>query len=735
MKIDFTTTLKSSLGLLLAITYMVFSISFCFLPSAKAQKEVTLKELSKPSSAISLFAKTGSGDYYTLYPEGIKKEDSYIGGFKSAQLDPFEENIYFFDTTLKVISKINLKDGKIYKVIGKPKGSLPSDFTNPVKFNDANLGPLTDFTFDRYGNLYLLYSVNKNNALSPRLLKASLKDQTIKEVFVFNNYFLPSTSSDLNFSLNNISYDHDRYFYITGSLTNYGALVLRFDPLINTGDIFAAKSTISGIGFTPKATLSDSQNLTINGLAFDESSTCYLASNDYRDSKWSYYTEKLVQENNEITNLPFIGDGTGSASDIGDGGAAKSAFAGLFGTRCLCGDKNGDMFIADSATNRIRKIIKDSGLITTVAGGGSESIKFGETKSMKDISLLSPNTILVDKSNNLYIVENNRILQVTNVITHNDKPLQQVKVANLAITKIAGNEVENPKGDISLPDLSLDYTYTGDQTIEVKGENIPNGTNVKLLTTNTDGSVSPTIPSAKLISGIASVPVKIEAGTAKVIKAETDPFIPAPGVYLSGTEPKIDAGQLPPEPNIPTPNRDSVNATGNLLSSLLRFNFNQGAGWQRSDNWWASTTKSNAAIDPDNASSDATFLSLESYGPNVNSTTSFDTMKSTGKNVKFSVWMRTDSGNVTIPIGIAPSAATSQALNIQYYASWIANNYPQYTPLFLYTNVNVTPTWQKFSVSSDSTITSYPKQIYIGGLGNTKLQKIYIWGARLEELP
>ena len=310
---------KSFTGLLLALTYVIFSISFCFLPAAKAQKEVSLKELILPSTNITLYAKAGSGEYYTLYPEGIKTEDSYIGGFKSAQLDPLEENIYFFDTTLKVIAKINLKDKKVYKVIGKPKGNSPSDFTNPVKFNDANLGLLTDFTFDRYGNLYILYSVDKNNNPSPRLLKASLKDQTVKEIFVFNNSFLPSTSSNLNFNLNNISYDHDRYFYISGNLTNYGALVLRFDPWTSTGDIFAAKSNISGIGFTPKVTLTDSQYLTITGIAFDHKNIYYLASNDYRNSTWSYYTEKFIQNNNEITNIQFIGDGTGSASDIGDG--------------------------------------------------------------------------------------------------------------------------------------------------------------------------------------------------------------------------------------------------------------------------------------------------------------------------------------------------------------------------------------------------------------------------------
>ena len=69
---------------------------------------------------VSLYAKTGSGDYYTLYPDGLSKDSAYIGGFKSAQLDPLEENIYFFDTGLKVISKLIYKVEKYRKLLVNP---------------------------------------------------------------------------------------------------------------------------------------------------------------------------------------------------------------------------------------------------------------------------------------------------------------------------------------------------------------------------------------------------------------------------------------------------------------------------------------------------------------------------------------------------------------------------------------------------------------------------------------
>ena len=66
-------------------------------------------------------------------------------------------------------------------------------------------------------------------------------------------------------------------------------------------------------------------------------------------------------------------------------------------------------------------------------------------------------------------------------------------------------------------------------------------------------------PATKLTSGIASIPIKIDAGISKVIKAETDPFIPSPSVYLAGTEPMIAPGLLPNEPPSVSPNRDAVN--------------------------------------------------------------------------------------------------------------------------------------------------------------------------------
>lgn len=543
------------------LLYLLTSISFCLLNEAKAQ--------TASSPKISLFAKAGSGDYYTLYPDGVEKEEAFIGGFKSAQLDPKKENIYFYDTTLKVIARINLQDKKVYKVIGKPKSNGAKSYSTPVKFNDASLGKLIDFTFDEYGNILILDLDLSTGSQRPRILKALLTDETITEVVNINNRFSASVKTqdtyDFTFNLAGITSNKNNEVYLYGKYTykrygyglydwseywkgaysnGSGITILKYTPALDKIEIFGGSDDIKNLGHSPKLSFgygpNAPQNLSIKSLTFDHNGTGYLSTQDYiyhPSNGWTWRSDifkLLTTSDGNVSKESFIGDGSGTTDDIGDGGSAISAYAVLTGANPLCNDKNGDIYIADNGTNRIRKILKGNGLITTIAGSGSETISFGETKAPKVISLSSPTSLSTDKSNNLYIVEPGRILLVSNLVIHEDNPAEVKKFATLKITKIAGYAVKDPKGEVSTPDLNLSYTLAGDEIVEVKGENIPDGTNVKLLTITPDGTALPNPPSSKLAGDSATIPIKIEAGTTKVIKAETDPFIPAPGVYLPG---------------------------------------------------------------------------------------------------------------------------------------------------------------------------------------------------------
>lgn len=94
------------------------------------------------------------------------------------------------------------------------------------------------------------------------------------------------------------------------------------------------------------------------------------------------------------------GSVTGSYS--GDGGPATAAT--LYGPFGVALDAIGNLYIADMENYRIRKV-NTSGIISTVAGGGSHSAGAGGLAT--DASLGGPYTVITDAISNLYISETN----------------------------------------------------------------------------------------------------------------------------------------------------------------------------------------------------------------------------------------------------------------------------------------------------------------------------------------
>ena len=78
--------------------------------------------------------------------------------------------------------------------------------------------------------------------------------------------------------------------------------------------------------------------------------------------------------------------GTGTASSTGDGGQASSAT--LNAPSCVACDICGNIYIGEWNGNRIRKIDAQTGIISTIAGNGIQSISFNQVGG-----------IVVDKNN------------------------------------------------------------------------------------------------------------------------------------------------------------------------------------------------------------------------------------------------------------------------------------------------------------------------------------------------
>src|SRR5439155_21527331 len=123
--------------------------------------------------------------------------------------------------------------------------------------------------------------------------------------------------------------------------------------------------------------------------------------------------------------------GNGTYGSSGDGGPATSAQLGL--PSGVAVDSGGNLFIADSGTNLVRRVDSAKGIITTVAGGGGHGT--GDGGPATSANLFGPLSVAVDNGGNLFIndAEHFRI--------------RRVDAATGIITTVAGNGTWGYSGD------------------------------------------------------------------------------------------------------------------------------------------------------------------------------------------------------------------------------------------------------------------------------------------------
>jgi uncharacterized protein (TIGR03437 family) len=139
------------------------------------------------------------------------------------------------------------------------------------------------------------------------------------------------------------------------------------------------------------------------GLAVDKSGNVFIA--DIGDNRI-----RKVNASGVISTVA----GNGTKGFSGDGGQATSAMLNMFGAHAGLGvDSAGNLYIPDIANHRVRKV-DTSGVITTVAGNGIAGFS-GDNGPATSAGLNNPNDVAVDSSGNLYIADstNNRVRKVT----------------------------------------------------------------------------------------------------------------------------------------------------------------------------------------------------------------------------------------------------------------------------------------------------------------------------------
>jgi uncharacterized protein (TIGR03437 family) len=154
------------------------------------------------------------------------------------------------------------------------------------------------------------------------------------------------------------------------------------------------------------------------GVAMDSAGNLYIADTGYSRVR------KVT--NGVITTV------AGGGATLGDNGPATSAQ--LYSPKGVAVDSAGNLYIADTYNQRIRKV--SNGVITTVAGTGMHGPSSGDNSPATSASLFSPTGVAVDSAGNVYIADtgNSRIR----------------KVSNGVITTVAGNGGYGFNGDNSL---------------------------------------------------------------------------------------------------------------------------------------------------------------------------------------------------------------------------------------------------------------------------------------------
>jgi len=160
------------------------------------------------------------------------------------------------------------------------------------------------------------------------------------------------------------------------------------------------------------------------GVAVDSAGNIYIA------DLFNFVIRKVAAGTGMITTVA----GNGTSGYSGDNGAATSAR--LSGPTGVAVDSIGNMYIADSVSNRIRKVAAGTGIITTVAGNGTSGYS-GDNGAATSASLSYPNGVAVDSAGNIFIANmgNNRI--------------RKVATGTGIITTVAGNGTEGYSGDNS----------------------------------------------------------------------------------------------------------------------------------------------------------------------------------------------------------------------------------------------------------------------------------------------
>jgi uncharacterized protein (TIGR03437 family) len=379
--------------------------------------------------------------------DGIPATSAHLSASGPIATDPIG-NIYTVDPSIRV-RRISV-NGTITTVAGNGTVGTSGD-GGPA--TSAQFSEIQSLAADGAGNFYVTDASATNRV---RRVSANGIVTTVagNGTAGFSGDGGPATSAALNIPLR-VATDTAGNLYITDTGNN------RIRKVSTDGII----TTVAGNGVT--GSTGDGGPATSASLfgpwsvAVDGAGDIYIGGQDYRVRK--------VSSAGIITTV--AGNGTYGIS--GDGGPAIAA--ALTDNRQIAADRAGNLYIADSDSNRVRKVTP-AGLITTIAGNGMASFS-GDGGPAPFAQLGFAISVAADVAGNLYIADsvNRRVRKVSIYGT---------------ITTIAGNGTYGFSGDGG-PALDAQFQLLSGLAIDAAGNlYIADSGNARVRRVSTSGMVT-----------------------------------------------------------------------------------------------------------------------------------------------------------------------------------------------------------------------------------------------------
>lgn len=327
-----------------------------------------------------------------------------LGGPLGVAVDA-EGNILIADSNYNRVRKVDTATGTITTIAGISTGTFGGFSGDGGPAMEAELDFPVDVTIDGEGNLYIVDGFRVRRVdVSTEIISTVAGGGSPADGLGDDG---PATGAALSFP-GGIAIDPAGNLFIT-DIVNHR--IRKVDA--QTGII----TTVAGSGcdlFNETCLLGDGGPATEATLAFpadvsvDVEGNLFIADGTFR-------VRVVDSTSGIITTAAGIGEGGFS----GDGGLATEATVG--DAEGVLVDGAGNIFISDSANNRIRAVDAITNTIETVAGGADRGFS-GDGEKATAAALDRPEGVFIDKDGNLFIADtdNHRIRRVdanTGIIT------------------------------------------------------------------------------------------------------------------------------------------------------------------------------------------------------------------------------------------------------------------------------------------------------------------------------